>query len=120
MAERAEPAMTRHISNVWGGDGALPELIESAEAVERMLVTTGWRVVQRVLAEEIAMIDRELDAGPAKEAADYAKQHGRRSALRSSEEAARAVIAVAARRRTAAEQRVTDDAGESVSERIGA
>lgn len=110
--------MTRHVRNVWG-DGQLPELIEAAEAVERLKSSAGWEAVRLVLHAEIATIDRELDEGAAKEAADYAKQHGRRSALRAADEAARAIIGEALRRRKEAEQ-ATEDAGESASERMAA
>jgi hypothetical protein len=92
-------------------------LIEVAEHVERLRNSPGWQFVQHVLNAEVATIDRELDEGGAKEAADYAKQHGRRSALRASDEAARAIIAEAFRRREQAEQ---EDAGESASERMAA
>jgi hypothetical protein len=117
---KISPAMTRHVRNVWGPE-QLPELIEAAEAVERLADSPGWKAVQRVLDAEVATIDREMDNGAAKEAADYAKQHGRRSALRASVEAAGAIIGEAVRRREQAEQaQEEEDAGESASERMAA
>jgi hypothetical protein len=103
MAERATPAFTRHVREEWPAE-KLPELIEQAEAVERLLAHPGWYAVQRVLDREIATIDRVLDTGLPKEAAAYAKEHGRRGALRAADEAARAIIEQAARQRHRAEE----------------
>jgi hypothetical protein len=112
--------MTRHVRKLWPPD-QLPELIETAERVESLLGSVGWRAVERVLAAEVATIDSELDHGSAKEAADYAKQHGRRSALLAAGEAARAIVGEAQQRRVNAEQDAqAKDAGESVSERMTA
>ena len=121
MADGLNNGMVNSVDRVWSGERTLPELIEAAEAVERMMATPGWDAVQRVIGEQVAAIDSSLDHGPAKEAADYAKQHGRRSALRSADEAARAIVGRAAKRRREAEERVaaeaTNGAGESASER---
>jgi hypothetical protein len=110
--------MTRHVRKLWPPE-MLPELIEAAEAVERLLGSPGWNAIAEVIAAEVATIDSELDHGPAKEAADYAKQHGRRSALLAANEAARAIVGEAVRRREEAEEAAkASDAGESVSERM--
>lgn len=112
--EKALPAMTRHVRNVWGRDDQLPELIEHAEAVERMMESSAWIAVSEVLGAEVATIDRELDHGHAKEAVEYAKKHGQRSALGAAGDAARAIISEAARRRSDAERDVqASGAGES-------
>jgi len=110
MAERgATPAMVRHVRDEWPA-AKLPELSEEAEAVERVLSHPGWYAVQRILDREIATIDRVLDEGPALDAASYAKAHGRRSALRAADEAARAIIVEADRQRMQAEQQAAQAA----------
>lgn len=107
--------MTRHVSDVWPDD-RLPELIEAREAVQRTLDSPGWRAIQDLLACEIATIDSELEHGPTKEAAGYAKALGRRSAIRASQEAAKAIIEKANRRE---QQAIEQVAAESATERIG-
>jgi hypothetical protein len=112
--------MTRHVRKLWSSD-ALPELITTAEVVERLLGSPGWQAIERVLAAEVATIDSELDHGAAKEAADYAKQHGRRSALLAAREAATAIVGEARQRALKAEEeQLASDAGESASERMAA
>jgi hypothetical protein len=96
MAERATPALSRHVRDVWPSED-LPGLLEAAEAVEGVVTHPGWDAIQEVISREIATIDRELDFGSAKDAAEYAKAHGRRSALRSADEAAKAIIGEAKR-----------------------
>lgn len=100
MAERTSPTLIRHVDDLWA---ETHELIEDAEAVERLLESAAWSAVRRVLAAEVATIDRELDHGRAKEAADYAMQHGRRGALLAFEDAAKAIIERAQARRSKAE-----------------
>lgn len=104
MAERATPALVRHVQDVWPPD-ELPRLIEAAEAVERVVATPGWAAIQQVISREIAMIDEVLDSGPAREAAEYAKALGRRGALRGAEQAAKAIMLEANRQREHAEVR---------------
>jgi hypothetical protein len=105
----ATPAFTRHVREEWPTE-KLPELLEQAEAVERLLSQPGWQAVQRILDREIATIDRTLDTGLPKEAAAYAKEHGRRGALRSFDEAAWAIVEEANRQRQNAEQRAAESA----------
>lgn len=113
-------ALSRHIKDLWEGRDALPQLIEDAEAVERVLAQPGWQAIQRVLEAEIAMIDRSLDGRPKETAAEYAHAHGRRGALGAAGEAARAILQQAATRRQAAEAaQQNEGAGESVPERAG-
>jgi len=76
---------------VWGDD-ALPDLVEAGEQVQNLLFSPGWLAVQKIVDCEIATIDGELDYGRPKEQAEYAYQHGRRSALRAVEDAARAIL----------------------------
>src|ERR1019366_1921912 len=104
MSERAVPAFTRHVRNIWHGDERLPELLEASDQVERLVAHPGWKALHQVLSAEIATIDRELDEGAPKEAAEYAQAHGRRSALRASEEAAKAILDHAVVRRVKAEE----------------
>jgi HD-like signal output (HDOD) protein len=106
MGERPTPALSRHIARVWRLPEQLPELIEAAEAVERLVAHPGYEVVRSVIEREVATIDRELDSGPSKEAADYAKQHGRRGALTAFDDAAKAIIGTAALERRRAEEHV--------------
>lgn len=104
----ADVSFINAITRMYGpteGPEQLRALLDDAEHVERLVAHHGWAVVQRVIGWQVEAIDARLDGGPAKEAADYAKEHGRRSALRSSEEAARAFLEVAARERQAAESR---------------
>jgi hypothetical protein len=102
MAERATPAFTRHVRDVWPPD-ELPKLIEAAEAVERLLAHPGWNAIQEVISREIAMIDQVLDDGPVRDAGHYAKAHGRRGALRGAQQAAEAIMGEAARQHAQAE-----------------
>lgn len=102
--DRPEPAFTRHVRDAWGAD-QLPELIEAAEAVEQTLASPGWAHIERILHAEIATIDRVCDTAREMTLHDYAKAHGRRGALRSAEEAAKAIIGIAEQRRVAAEAR---------------
>ena len=118
---RALPAFTNQVRDLWRGDEQLPGLLEAAEQVERLVAHPGWTAVQRVLSGQIATIDRELDEGAPKDAAGYAQQHGRRSALRAAEEAAKAILEHARSRRQVAEEkaRARDAAAEAASERTG-
>jgi hypothetical protein len=95
--------MTRHVKAEWSDD-RLPELIETAEAVDRMVSSPGWEAITRLLAAEKATIDRDLDHGAPRSAEEYAMAHGRRAALGLPLEAARAIIEQAAARKRAAEQ----------------
>lgn len=79
----------------------------------------GWAAVQVVLKREIASIERELDDGAPKEAAEYAKEHGRLGALKSLNGAAQAVVEHAATRRRKAEEQQDNAAAESAAERMG-
>ena len=91
MALRTDPAITRHVKTVWPDD-RLSELIDAREAVERLTVSHGWQCIQSLLSEEIATIDSTLERGAAKDAPEYAKQLGRRSALKAADEAAKAIV----------------------------
>lgn len=121
MGADLNKGMVNRVGRVWSGDDSLPELIEAAEAVERMMATPGWAAVQAVIEAEVATIDAKLDRGHAKEAAEYAKAHGRRSALRAADDAARAIIGRAAelqeREQARADAEATSGAGESAPER---
>lgn len=101
--ERATPLMTNRARAVWSDD-RLQELLDAREAVKQMMTGPGWEAVQAVLDEEISKIDHELDHGPAKEQAEYAHKHGRRSALRAADDAARGIIALADTREKKAQQ----------------
>lgn len=113
--------MVRHVRDLWRGEDQLAALIETAETVERVLSDPGYSAVRSVLDREIATIDRDLE-GAAKDAAEYAKQLGRRSALRAFDEAAKAIVEVAAEQRRRAEEKAhRDDAAARVaSERTAA
>ena len=100
-----------HVRDEWRDDDSLPALIDARDAVERLKAHPGWKAVQIILTREIATIDRELDEGRPKEAAEYAQAHGRRSALRAADEAARAIIQVATQREQQAIERVQAESG---------
>lgn len=118
-SERATPAFVRHVRDAWGAAEQLPGLLEASENVERLLSHPGYAAVRAVLDREIATIDRELDEGPAKEAPVYAQRHGRRGALRSFDEAAKAIVESAAAARAKAEDRArASDAAAEAAERI--
>lgn len=112
MEEKAPPAIVRHVGKVWHGAERLPNLIECAEAVEILVASPGWAAVQAVLDAEATSIEDSLNNGPAKDAPEYAKAHGRLGALRASVDAARAIIEQAAVRRRKAEdqQRAAESA----------
>ena len=99
-----------HVRDEWAGDENLPDLINARDAVESMMRGPGWKAIQSVLTREIATIDRTLDDGKPKEAAEYAQAHGRRSALRAADEAARAIIQVATQREHDAQAAVAESA----------
>lgn len=122
------PAMTRHVEREWKGAERLPDLIEAAEAVERLKAHPGWGALEHVLGREIALISNGLERRTALESAgEYAKQHGRIGGLRGIDEAAEAIVGVAQRRRESAEADAAaraaaenDGAAESASERMAA
>jgi hypothetical protein len=78
----------------------------AAEVVELMVVRPSWDAIHQVIQREIARIDRVLDSGPARDAAEYAKAHGRRGALVGAAEAAGAIISEAQRQRKQVEGRL--------------
>ncbi len=89
-ASDAKAAYTRHVDELWPRD-QLPSLIEAGEAVERTLDSQGFKIIMEVLAAEVATIDRRLE-GTALEQAEYARLHGRRSALLAAQGAGQAVV----------------------------
>lgn len=92
MSDRAHPSISRHVKELYKADDRLPDLVAAGEAVERLQGSDGWLALNAVIDREVATIDRELDHGRPKEAAEYAYAHGRRSALLAPREAARAIL----------------------------
>lgn len=88
---KPDAQFTRHFKDL-----DLLELEAAADAVRALLASPGWAVVQRVLGDEVALIDRLLDSDrPLESRADYAAKHGRRSGLRASLEIATALVSYA-------------------------
>lgn len=106
--ERLDAAYTRHVQEIWPPDEpeALPNLIESGEAVEAILDTPGWALLQRVLGAEADAVAMTVDARPPRkvpEQSEFARALARAGALREVPDAARAITGEATRRRQAAE-----------------
>lgn len=93
MGQVSAPAeFTRHVDDLWGSREQLPELIENAEVVKRMLGSPGFKVVMAVVEAEIATITRKLQSDRVFEQAEYAKSHGKLAALSAFSDAADAVV----------------------------
>lgn len=104
MGSEAQKAILRHVNGLWPSREDLPSLIESAEEVERTIASPGYRAIKRVIDAEIAQVDAKLDGNKTLEHVEYARLHGRRSALAAFEHAATAIVDRAQERRQQAEQ----------------
>lgn len=119
MGDALNPGMVNRVDRIWSGDESLPALVDAAEAVERMMDSPGWEAVQRLIGDEIASMESSLDRGAPKSEGEYAKAHGRKSALRAADDAARAIVGRAQTRARQAQKRAVEAnerAGESVLE----
>lgn len=112
---KADPSLSRHVDEIWGGRENTPALLAAGLAVERLADSEGVKAVRAVLAAEIEMIDAMLDRKPLDSASEYAHYHGRRGALRAFDEAAAAIEQRSEQRRARAdaEAQTRDASGES-------
>lgn len=114
MSQRTKPEFVRHVDDLFPTREHLTVLTESAEAVQRTIESPGFDVIRRVLAAEVAKIDDQL-GGRTLEHAEYARLHGRRTALMACEDAAAAVTerAITRRKQAIQEQEAAESAGEA-------
>lgn len=89
------PRMTRHVK---GRYDTLNGLVAAGELVQGLIGHPGWGHLMGVIDAEIATIDRRLDDAITEplSQAEYAVAHGRRGGLRAIEDAAHAIVGVAA------------------------
>lgn len=120
--DASKPAATisKHVDEVWPGRENLQSLLEAGAAVEREYESEGFQAIRKVLAAEIASIDRQISSPKTLEHAEYAHLGGRRSALSAFSDAAAAIIDRATTRRAQAEEDAQQAAGESAAERQAA
>lgn len=93
---REDPALTRHIKDVWPD---LEHLFTVGEHVGQLRQHEGWKAVQTLLQAEIDAINAQMEGGGGPlEQAEYAVRHGRIGGLKAAIGAADAIVTISERR----------------------
>ena len=112
MARGTDPAVARHVKDLYP---ELDALFEAGDQVKAVQATSGWGVVHGILGAEIDAINAQMET-QVLEQAEYAMRHGRIGGLRAAQSAVDTIVAIADARR--AEQQARHEAGgESPAER---